>query len=222
MIPIHYEDADYIVVEKPENILVHPYKESSDRECVLKLLRDQIGQYLYPVHRLDRPVSGLLLFARHPEAAAKIKELWLTPQIEKHYLTLCRRQIKEAGTFDFELSNEKKVKQPALTTYMPLHVFDRYTFLTVQIFTGRKHQIRRHFSRLVYNLVGDTSYGKGVDNQFFREELGFHRLFLHAYKLSFFHPYKREQIKLFSALPKEMEEVLVKLGLANYKDLICQ
>lgn len=220
MIHIHYEDADYIVVEKPENILVHPYKESTDRECVLKMVRDQVGQYLYPVHRLDRPVSGLLLFARHPEAAAKIKEIWLSPLVEKHYLTLCRRQIKEAGTFDFELSNENKVKQTALTAYNPLHVFDRYTFLSVQIFTGRKHQIRRHFSRLVYNLVGDTTYGKGVDNQYFREELGFHRLFLHAYRLKFFHPYKNEHLMLFSPLPPDLETVLVKLGLPNYRELI--
>ena len=207
-IQVYYQDDHYIIVEKPSKLLVHPYKESTDTTSLLKVLKAQEGHYLYPVHRLDRPVSGLIMFGKSSQATKEIKERWHHDSTQKKYLTLCRRQILESGEFCFDLSNDKKIKQAAKTLYRPLQVFENYTFLEVEIKTGRKHQIRRHFSRRVYNLVGDTMYGKGVDNNYFREHFNLDRIFLHAHHLAFYHPFLHKNLLFHSPLPQKLQNIL--------------
>ena len=172
LINIIYQDEYLVVVDKPSGLLVHPFKEASnERDNLMALLRDKVGKWVYPVHRIDRPVSGIVIFGFSGEIVSKIKEVWGDKsKTQKEYIALARGQISEPGTFDFELGNDKKVRQTAITNYRPLHQFDDTTLVHVTIETGRKHQIRRHFSRRMQCLVGDTAYGKGVLNERYRQE----------------------------------------------------
>lgn len=220
-IPILYRDEHFLAVDKPSGLLVHPYKrETNEREHLMKWVKAQTGEYLYPAHRLDRPTSGIVLFCLSSEAARDIQKIWGSDSVQKRYLTLARGQVEGPGEFNFELSDENKVKKEARTTYWPLAHFDDCTLLKVQIHTGRKHQIRRHFSRRMHNIVGDTAYGKGSINRPFREKYNLWRIFLHAYNLSFIHPYTNENVDIFSPLSEDLEKTLISLGLNNYRELL--
>lgn len=217
LVKILYQDDSLVIVDKPSGLLVHPYKEATnERENLMVTLRDMLDQWVYPVHRIDRPVSGIVVFGLSSEAVSKIKEFWGDKTItQKEYLALVRGQVEEPGTFDFELSNERKVKQVAITHYQPLHRFEDSTLVKIQIETGRKHQIRRHFSRRMQCLIGDTTYGKGILNERYRNEFNLQRIFLHAWKLSFPHPFKDEVISITCPLPPELEDVLRAKGLQD-------
>lgn len=215
LINIIYQDEFIIVVDKPSGLLVHPYKQATnERDNLMALLRDKVGKWVYPVHRIDRPVSGIVIFAFSGETVAKIKEVWGDKtKTQKEYIALVRGSIEEPGTFDFELGNEKKVRQEAITRYRPLHQFEDTTLVHVQIETGRKHQIRRHFSRRMQCLVGDTAYGKGILNERYRQEFDLHRIFLHAWRLTLPHPISGDVISWTCPLRPELELVLRAKGL---------
>ncbi len=209
---ILFRDEFYIAVNKPSGILVHPYKsETSDKLNILKLLRDQENCYPYPIHRLDRPVSGVLLFALDSNAAGKMKEIWQNEQTKKTYHVLCWGKIPEVGKFDFALRNEQKVSQDALTKYKKIKGNEKYSYAEVEIKTGRRHQIRRHFSRKLHFILGDTKYGKGRINREFRDQYNFNRIFLHAYSLEFIHPYTQKKEVLTAPLPIELSQLIEKL-----------
>lgn len=215
LINILYQDDSIVIVNKPSGLLVHPYKEATnERDNLMVELREMLGRWVYPVHRIDRPVSGIVIFGLESEVVSKIKDVWLDKtKTRKQYLALVRGQIEEAGTFDFELSNERKVRQSAITHYKPLHRFEDSTLVEVEIETGRKHQIRRHFARRMQCLVGDTTYGKGVLNERYRQEHNLHRIFLHAWKLTLPHPITGDELSITCPLPSELELVLRAKGL---------
>lgn len=214
-VPILYRDEHIVVVHKPAGFLVHPHKSrSAARETLMSLVRDQIGQYVYPVHRLDRPVSGAVVFGLTGEAVKLIKERWHTPETKKQYLALCIGTPPEEGKFTFPLKDKWKRPQSAHTEYYSCYDFGGdYSLVKVQIFTGRKHQIRRHFSRRMHNLIGDTTHGNGKVNNRFREEFGLERIFLHAYSLEFIHPYEHKKVSVKADLSDDLKNVLLKLGM---------
>ncbi len=210
---ILFQDDYYLAVNKPSGLFVHPTKEDAAvTETLLSIVKAMTGLYLYPLHRLDRPVSGVVLFALSSEAARLMQKNWHTSAVIKEYLCLVRRHFYQSGFFDFSLSDEDGIEKSALTHYWPLERFKDTSLMKVQIETGRRHQIRRHFSRVCHNLVGDTMYGKGKTNQFFREHFALNRIFLHAHHLSFIHPYTAQKIELTAALPDELTAVLVALS----------
>jgi RluA family pseudouridine synthase len=183
-IEILYQDDQIIVVHKPSGLLVHPYwKETNERDNLMKRVRDQIGQRVYPIHRLDRPVSGALMFGLNGEIVKRIQEHWHNKDlVHKEYLALVYGEITDPGKFDFQLSDANKVKKDALTKFRPLAYSDRASLMQIVIETGRTHQIRRHFSRSRHHLIGDTKHGKGNINRHYRENHNFHRIFLHSYR----------------------------------------
>lgn len=223
-INILYQDDDIIAVEKPSGIMVHPWREKMKRyeKTLMEYVKEQTGHYLYPVHRLDRPVSGVILFALSKQAARFLKDNWDSNQFKKEYLTLCRGRIQEEGVFDFPLKHDKKTYKEARTDYRPLKYLSGQdvTFLKVRIHTGRKHQIRRHFARLHYNLIGDTMYGKGSINLIFRQMYHLDRIFLHSYQTTFPHPTKQELITVKCPLTSDLEKTLQSIGIKSYQDLI--
>lgn len=225
VIEVHYRDDELIVVEKPSGMLVHPYKSrSAQRKNLMKVVRDQIGQYVYPVHRLDRPVSGPVIFGLNGKVVRSIKERWHHDETIKEYVTLCLGHITDSGKFDFSLKGPRGDRQDALTEYWPLENFNQdFTLLKVRIHTGRKHQIRRHFCRTRYNIVGDTTYGKGVENNYFKDELGLERIFLHCSRLQLVHPIKNEKISVKSPLPKNLKDVLIKMNCSSQTiQMLCE
>lgn len=209
---ILYEDEHYIAVNKPPNLLVHPYKkETNERENLMAMVRDELGHYVYVINRLDRPVSGIVLMGKSQEPVRKIKDIWNTNLVQKKYLALARSQFLEPGIFDFPLKNEQKVFKKAKTVYHPLKLYPDSTLMEVEIFTGRNHQIRRHFSRTVRHLLGDRKYGKKKYNDHYLEHYELSRIFLHSHRLSFFHPYTQERIIIDCPLAPDLCEVLKKM-----------
>jgi len=212
-IEVLYWDKHYIAVTKPAGLLVHPFKErSKDRSHLMRSVKKQTDLYLYPIHRLDRPVSGVVLFGLSKEATRLIKEQWNTELTQKRYITLCRGEIDEEGVFDFALKSDSG-PQEARTEYKRVSTNGEYSLVDVEIKTGRMHQIRRHFSRRMFNLIGDAKYGRSAINRIFKMNYKFYRLFLHSYELKFFHPIDKRWITIRSRVPDELTHIINDLGL---------
>jgi tRNA pseudouridine65 synthase len=212
-IPTLYQDDDYLFVHKPAKLLVHPYHESTDIFHLLGILEDALDRKLYPIHRLDRPVSGIVGFGLHSKAVAEIKKSWHSDQVVKQYQALVKGHILEAGTFSFDLSDEDKVKRKSITHYRPLQSFnDEYSLVEVTIETGRKHQIRRHFARRCHVIVGDRAHGQGKVNRYFKEHFALDRIFLHAHNFEFIQPFTMKQVQISCPLPPELSGVLCSLA----------
>lgn len=198
---LHLDD-DIAAIDKPCGLLVHPSAlDAHETVTALDLLQAQLGQPLWPLHRLDKATSGVLLFARHREAASQWGQLFETGQVRKRYLALVRGWPPERGTIDYALAKDPELPsagQPrleAVTHYERLATFDwpfqvderhptsRYALVAVEPLTGRRHQIRRHFKHIGHPLVGDTTHGKGAHNRAVAEWLGVRRLWLHAVRI---------------------------------------
>lgn len=204
-----YQDDFYIAVYKPSNLFVHPSKEAPHiKENLLKDVKCHLNEYVYPVHRLDRPVSGIVLFARSSESVKSIKEIWNTQSVRKFYLGLTRGIFLRPGRYDFELGDKNKVKKSAITCYEPLERFKSSTLVEIEILTGRYHQIRRHFAREVDHLLGDRKYGKKKYNDNYMNNFNLNRIFLHSHRFEFVHPYTGKEVVITCPLPEDLQNTL--------------
>ena len=233
LLDIIYRDENYIAINKPSGLLVHKSPKARDvKEFALQMLRDQIGLRVYPCHRLDRPTSGVLLFALNSEAAAKMAFIFENRLIEKSYISLVRGWPKlDKGEIDYPLAEDKgsdKDKKEAVSFYELSEKYElnvavdrydktRYSLLKVNPKTGRKHQIRRHLKHLNHPIVGDSKYGKSKHNNFFKDAYSFSRLALHCCSLKFEHPYLNETLIIEAALSSDLEELLSQLRLNQIK-----
>lgn len=232
---ILYEDDDIVAIHKPAGLLVHrTYLARKERFFAMQLLRDQVGCHVYPVHRLDRPTSGILLFAKSSEMARQLCEQFEGHSIEKHYLAVVRGNMNEADRLDYPLKKEldalgdknvdaNKLAQDAVTDYQPLlnaeipyasgrYSTSRYALVYLMPLTGRKHQLRRHMAHLRHPIIGDTTHGDGKQNKFFREHFNVNRLWLIAKKLCFDHPRTGERMVLETELDPEWLPLFHGLG----------
>ena len=192
---ILHQDDLLVAVSKPGGLLVHRTPASRDTLFLLQLLRDQLGgDWLYPIHRLDRAASGVMIFGRSPEAAKFLQAALSAPDAVKTYLALVRGTTREKWEIDRPLTcRETRKKQLARTSFervREIPIDDAYTLTLVRarIHTGRRHQIRRHLAHTKNHILGDTTYGKGRINRHFREKFGLPRMFLHCARLEFDHP----------------------------------
>lgn len=219
---ILYQDEFIVAVDKPANMFVHrTYLNRQERYVILQVLRDQIGKYVYPLHRLDRATSGVLLFALDEVTARDMCELFKHHDINKEYVALVRgfspdqgevnRPLKEklekiAGAF----SDHDKEPQSAQTFYQTLKRVDlpiafgkfatvRYSLVALQPQTGRRHQLRRHMNGINHPIIGDVSHGDNKQNHFFKQHMGFSRLMLHASLLEFIHPVTKQKLSINSS-----------------------
>lgn len=206
---ILYEDAEVVAINKPSGLLVHKTKIAKDaREFALQILRDQLGQHVYPIHRLDRGTSGVLLFAKTQEAASLLSEQLREHQFQKEYLVVIRGHCKEELALENPLKREKDgVYQKASTQVMPLKMAElplpvgkyetsRYSLVKAIPKTGRTHQIRRHLAAANHPVIGDHPHGDHRHNKSFIRLFGYKQLLLHAAKLKFPHPKSREPISV--------------------------
>ncbi len=185
---LHHDD-DVLAVDKPPGMTVHRDDFSGRHErFVLQTASRQVGQYLYPVHRLDRNTSGVLCFALSSDAARLLQMNMSAADAEKIYLVLARGETPEAFESDRPLRNKHGEPTPALTRFRRLATFHRVSLLETRITTGRHHQIRRHLNHLGHHVIGDTTHGKGDINRYFRREYGLPRLGIHAARLDCAHP----------------------------------
>jgi tRNA pseudouridine65 synthase len=175
-----------VVVDKPSGVAMHR-GWADDDDALLQQVRDQIGLWVYPIHRLDRGASGVALFALDKEAARAFSEAW--PQADKRYIAITRGHPPEHLVIDHAIPKapgEERV--PAVTEIWRKEIFGRYAVVEARPHTGRLHQIRRHCKHISCPLIGDVRYGKGEHNRLFRDRFALHRLALHCVALTVPHP----------------------------------
>jgi tRNA pseudouridine65 synthase len=231
---IIHQDDSLIAIQKPAGLLVH--KSPIDRHetrYAMKILRNQIGQWVYPVHRLDKPTSGLLLFALDTGAAQQIGMQFESHQINKEYLALVRGFTQPEGLIDYPLKEiavfkhlekncEEKTAKEAVTAYQTVQQYilpysdgrfetSRYSLVKLQPRTGRKHQIRRHLKHINHPIVGDVKHGRGEHNRLFKEHLDSHRLLLAAQAMTLCHPVTGQILQIECPLEENFERLLDRL-----------
>ncbi len=236
---ILYQDDDYVAVNKPSGMLVHRTNLARfETEFALQILRDQIQKTVYPVHRLDRPTSGVLIFALSPSAANALATEFSEKRVSKKYLAVVRGKAPESCTVDHPLKEEldpisdkmARLDKPAqeavtdiervATVELPYCVdrypTSRYSLVRAVPRTGRKHQIRRHLKHLNHPIIGDVNHGVGKHNRLFREEFKNQRLLLACTEISFRHPHHNEDVVIRAPLSKDFQLILEKLGWSDH------
>jgi tRNA pseudouridine65 synthase len=213
-LPLLYRDGALAAVGKPSGMAVHR-GWSRERIVVLTLLRDHLGQPVFPVHRLDRATSGALVLALDPGTARGLQEQFVAGRVGKRYLALVRGIPPEQGVIDHPVPRSPEgPRVPAVTEYRRLATFERYALLEVVPRTGRLHQIRRHLKHASHPLIGDVRYGKGEHNRLFRERFGLHRLALHALEIAFDHPQDGRRLTITAPVPEDLAGPLRAMGIA--------
>lgn len=200
MLEIIYEDDQLIAINKPHGLLVHRSSIARDAdEFAIQLLRDQIGQKVYPVHRIDRKTSGVLLFAKNEEMNSRLQVMFMNNEIRKKYLAIVRGYTPETGEIDYPLKNEKGKMLEAKTNYRLIEKFEirlpngkhdtsRYSLIEVTPESGRMHQIRRHMAHIFHPIIGDRPHGCNKQNKLLLETFGLKEMMLHASELQLVHP----------------------------------
>lgn len=212
-IELLHRDDHIVVVNKPSGVAVHR-GWARDRVTLLDLVRDLVGQYVYPAHRLDRATSGAIVFTLDSALATRMQAAFAAGEVVKNYLALTRGVAPELGLVVHGLRKSKQhERRPAQTALRRLGTFERYSLVEARPFTGRLHQIRRHLKHIAHPILGDTRYGKGEHNRRFRAEFDLHRLALHASKLRFPHPVTHELLELRAGVPADLSETLRRIGL---------
>ncbi|SSY70634.1 tRNA pseudouridine(65) synthase TruC [Alysiella crassa] len=235
---ILHQDPLCVVVNKPAGMLVHrSFLDKHETIFLMQTLRDQIGQHVYPVHRLDRPTAGVMLFALNPEAARYFAQQFETHSVQKYYHAIVRGWTDDSGCIDYPLKEQlddiadkfaerDKAAQAAITEYRTLARTElpfvshtkfptsRYSLLQLTPHTGRKHQIRRHLKHIFHPIIGDTTHGDLKQNKAVQNFLGNTRLLLHASALRFRLPEMGVWIEVCAPFDDEWQSVARAMGLS--------
>ena len=223
MLDILYLDDYLAIVHKPAGWLVHRTPlDKGETRFVLQTLRDQIGQHVWPVHRLDKGTSGVLVFALSAEVARTLAQAFETGEgLHKTYRAVVRGWPADEGLIDHPLKRmpddmriERLEVQPAPSRFATLSRFElplpqqdfattRCAEVALEPLTGRRHQLRRHMKHIAHPILGDATHGKGPLNRALADLIGLQRLWLHAQSLELPHPVLGQWLRLASPLPIE-------------------
>lgn len=229
-----YGDQWLLVVHKPAGLLVHRSPiDHHETEFALQYARAMNGgEHVYAVHRLDRPTSGLLVFARDAQTASAMGKVMMAGEVKKTYLAMVRGWTPEQGFIDHPLRDEpedkrrKDAPQPVrdartryrrvATTEIPVqiegHATSRYSLVALFPETGRRHQLRRHMKHISHPIIGDAYHGRGRHNRYFAERFGQGRLMLAATGMSFRHPVTDVPLQLHAEPEASFLQVLSIFG----------
>lgn len=218
MLQIIYIDRDFVAVNKPAGLMVHRARGApQETEFALQIVRDLLGSRVYPVHRLDKPTSGVLVFGRHQEAASLLAQEFSANRVCKRYLAVVRGYAQPEGIIEKPLVKYRegkvrtRISQEAVTRYFRLGTIElpypvgpyltaRYSLLLAVPETGRFHQIRRHLQHVSRPVIGDRTHGDSSHNRFFAGVFGCSRMLLTAAELVFDHPYTGEKTNILAPL----------------------
>jgi tRNA pseudouridine65 synthase len=218
---ILYHDDRLVAINKPHGLLVHKSPIAADAsEFAVQLLRDQLGQKVYPVHRLDRKTSGVLLFALDAEMNSAMQTAFMERKVDKTYLAFVRGFALDSGSIDYPLLDDRGRSFDAITHYSTLqrfeipvpfgkHASSRYSLVEVKPETGRMHQIRKHFAHIFHPIIGDRPHGCNKQNKLFLEKWGMNTMLLHASELIFFHPVTQETVMIKAQLSEDFQNTLL-------------
>ena len=226
------ETEDYIAVSKPSGLLTLPDRFDNLQESLRGLLMQAYGE-IFTVHRLDRDTSGLILFAKHPEAQRHFSMQFEEREVDKQYLGIVvGRMTQSEGTYDQPLVEHPTIKgkmavarkgKHAITHFQTLEIIGKYSLLALRIETGRTHQIRVHLQNAGHPIARDPLYGSGepillssvkrnfkLSKEDESERPLLNRLALHAWKLGI-SGLHGEKIELEAPMHKDMEACLRQL-----------
>ncbi|WP_114904007.1 pseudouridine synthase [Kordia sp. SMS9] len=219
---ILYEDDFVVAVAKPNNMLVHHSamaRNQSEAQTLVEILFETFGKHFYPMHRLDRKTSGIVLCAKEKQYVSAFQELFITNQIEKVYYGVVRGFSPEKGTIDSPVKGrDATVHKDALTHFetvttielpIPVQPFEtsRYSLVKLLPNTGRMHQLRIHLNKISHPLIGDPKYGDRYHNRMFQAEFEIFELFLHAASLSFVHPFLQKPMVIPCSFPRHWHKI---------------
>ncbi len=212
MLPLLYEEPGLVIVDKPSGLAVHRGWDAAETNA-LTTLRDQLGRWVQPVHRLDRGTSGCLVFALDEESTRELSAVFVEGTVDKTYLALARgRLASEGGTIDYAIPrSEDGPRVDAVTDWCLVARLEGASLVIAWPRTGRLHQIRRHFRHLGHPLLGDTTWGDNKANKRLRQSASLHRLALHALRLAL--SFRGHRIEVASPVPADLAEPLGALGL---------
>ena len=216
MLQILYRDDYLAAVNKPQGLLVHRTGlDAGETRFALQLLRDQLGQPVWPVHRLDKGTSGVLLFALDASTARTLGQSFESgASLRKTYQAVVRGWPPDEGLIDHplrrlpdDMRTEREAVQDAATRFRTLERYElplpqggfagtRCALLELQPLTGRRHQLRRHCKHMAHPIIGDATHGKGPLNRALAAFLGEQRLWLHATDLEMTHPVTGQRLRL--------------------------
>jgi tRNA pseudouridine65 synthase len=228
MLEIIFQDIHLVVINKPHGLLVHQSPIARDaEEFALQMLRDQIGQNVWPAHRLDRKTGGLLLFSLSKEANALAQQLFRENLIQKKYLAIVRGHTPNEMEIDYPLKKENGVVQEAFTSFKTLqkaeidialgkHLTSRYSLVEAEPQTGRMHQLRKHFAHIHHPIIGDRPHGCNKQNKLFKDTFEMDTMLLHASELQFVHPVIKEKIHLKAPLQSEFKRMMKLLNMQAF------
>lgn len=225
MVEILYQDRWMVIVQKPAGTMVHPSELAPDRDTMVSRVRGTLKTRVWPIHRLDRPTAGLLMFALSEDAGSQFGQLFQNRLVTKRYLALVRGFCEPVGRLDYPIARDKDhEKKDAVTSWRRLATIQipiamgkfpsvRYSLVEVFPETGRFHQIRKHFHHMSNPLVGDTKHGDGRHNRLFRDHFQCTRLCLSAVGQGFTHPFTGEEIQVTGPVDTELAKLYHQLGL---------
>lgn len=212
-----YEDEYCLCVSKPNDMVVHHAYHSRnviDEQSLLQVLFKQFNHKFYPIHRLDRRTSGVILLAKETKYVSKFQELFTKNSIQKTYYGVVRGHVLDDKKIDSPVKGrDANVYKDAITflnivdkvtVNIPVKPYDtsRYSLVKLTPETGRLHQLRIHMNKISHPLIGDGKYGDKNHNAMYKKEFGWSNLFLHAHSLAFEHPFLKTEIRLVAKFPE--------------------
>lgn len=212
---IIYQEDSFLVLYKPERYYVHPpenkyAKQKIGRNTCIHWIKDHLNIKADPIHRLDYATEGLVIFGIEKPVTQKLNKMMLEHRFKKSYDAIVRGWFKDDhGTINLPLELDSTGQLvPCVTNYstkskieLPFSVnssfpTSRYSWIDIDLKTGRWHQIRRHMNRVAHPVLGDREHGDSHHNRFFRDELKINGLLLRARHLQFEHPVENKIISL--------------------------
>lgn len=205
-----YEDSYCLVVNKPHNVLIHKsyYARNIKETTLLEQLEEKYARAFYPVHRLDRKTSGVLLLCKDKTQVAAFQAAIQESTTKKRYVAIVRGFLNEKTTVDSPVKNpDTGVYKEASTLCEPMNTIElpipvhpyktaRYSLISLAPQTGRMHQLRIHMNKISHPIIGDYKYGDRFHNRMFEAEFGIDTMLLHARSLEFEHPLSKEKLQL--------------------------
>ncbi len=230
-----YRDEYLVAVDKPPGMIVHRVSadDRNDDPVLLQTLRDQLDRLVYPVHRLDQPTSGAILFGLCPTAAAAMVDLFTRRQVSKYYQAFVRGWMHREGRLRIRLvscqddpnSRPESLEifaQDARTDFKTIRwykipdclkegISSRFSLVEAQPRTGRWHQIRRHLKHIAHPVIGDYRHGDDRYNRWFESSFGSNRLMLAACYIEFRHPFTGKLISIRAPRGENFDDLIAQL-----------